>query len=333
MWLAGLDLLLGARSRSFAAAILLGCSGCGDQGEISAPQDEAGYEGDADAAEQPGDARLGDHLGPDAIAHPTDEGKPDVFSGDEELADVSADAPKLALCLRLVDPQDPNHVFKLSQTVGDAYVLLVAGDCRVDRATYLSSATAFADWRNALYAYNLALWGCNPNAPAGFALLSTELQGLSSADAALVIELYLRAATTVLGLTTSEASDLRRDLQRLAGPLVRNESADYALSDCIPDAGAEIDVRAPADASRDAQNEAGPADADASSVDADGAARDSGVDERNAEVGGADVDQVEASKDATGEPAADTTEQADTEQTDAEDEAMDGSAAAEGGDD
>jgi hypothetical protein len=293
MWLAGFNLPLGARSRSLAAAMLLWCSGCGDEEAVADNHDEAGYEGDA-AVERAGDAQPDEHRGADAIAQPTDEAKPDVSSGDERAADVSADAPKLALCLRLMDPQDPNHVFKLSQTVGDAYVLLVFADCRVKGAVYPDGGTpALAEWRNALYQYNPRLWGCIADPPQGFALVSTAFPDFSTADDALLIDLYLRAATTVLALTQSEVADLRNELQRLAAPLIRNESADYTLSSCmadagqeidaLTDAGAEIDARPPADGSgTDAHNEAGTTDADASSADA--GARDSGADAGEADA-------------------------------------------------
>jgi hypothetical protein len=294
MWLAGFDLLLGARSRSFAAALLLGCAGCGDQ--EAAPDDthdEAGFETDA-VAERASDTPLDDHRAADtAIVHPPDRAEPDVSSGDEKSADVAAEMqPKLALCLRLMDPQDPNHVFKLSQTVGDAYLLLVNGDCRIKGAAHPpGGATVFADWRNALYEYNPALWGCIAPAPEGFALLSTAFQDFSRADVALLIELYLRAATTVLALTTSEVADLRSDLQRLAASLPVNESTEYTFSSCAGDASVESD--APTDA--------------------------------GAEI---DVSQAEATTDAAHEAA-----EATTEPTDAKEETLDASAEDEGGDD
>jgi hypothetical protein len=137
-----------------------------------------------------------------------------------------------------MDPQNKAHALELSKAVDDQYILLIQADCRVHNANYPpGGAIAFATWRNVLYAYNLDLWGCTGRPATGFALLSSAFQDMSAADAALLIELYLNAATDVLALTPLEAVDLRRDLQRLASPRITNESTDYTLSVCTQDAG------------------------------------------------------------------------------------------------
>jgi hypothetical protein len=159
---------------------------------------------------------------------------------DADEAGSLADGSELALCLRLMDPQNKTHELELSKAVDDQYIMLIDRDCRVHKANYPpgeAEAIAFATWRNVLYAYNLDLWGCTGKTTTGFALLSTAFQDVSAADAAQLIELYLSAATNVLALTAREIADLRRDLQRLASPRVTNGSTDYTLSACAPDAG------------------------------------------------------------------------------------------------
>jgi hypothetical protein len=158
-------------------------------------------------------------------------------------AEAAADVSALALCLRLMDPQNKTRELELSKAVDDQYILLIQADCRVHKANYPpggDGGEAFATWRNLLYAYNLDLWGCTGKTPTGFALLSTAFQEMSEADAAQLIELYLNAATNVLALTAREVADLRRDLQRLANPRITNESTDYTLSACSQDAGPEV---------------------------------------------------------------------------------------------
>ncbi len=175
----------------------------------------------------------------DPSDHPTDS-RSDSTLADVGEAEALADGSELALCLRLMDPQNKTRELDLSKAVDDQYILLIQADCRVHKANYPpKGALAFAAWRNALYAYNLDLWGCTGKAPMGFALLSTEFQDVSAADAAQLIELYLNAATGILALTAREVANLRRDLQRLANPLITNESTDYTLSACSQDAGPE----------------------------------------------------------------------------------------------
>src|SRR5262249_43752663 len=151
----------------------------------------------------------------------------------------SVEKAQLALCLRLMDPQDPNHVLQLSETVGDAYLMLVNADCRVKGITHPDGGVmAYADWRNALYNFNLLLWGCFAKGPSTFPLLSASFSDFSRADVALLIELYLRASATVLALSPGEVADLRGDLQQLAAARPTNESTDYTFSTCTGDAGA-----------------------------------------------------------------------------------------------
>lgn len=286
MSLAGFDLLLGARARLFAATMLVGCSGSPDDAAsagIVGDDAATAFDSRSDHSTDGLDAsREGD-----ASARPPDGARPDTSSGaDAPQPDVAADVPALALCLRLDDPQNPNRIFQLSQAVDDQYLVLISGDCRVGNALHPPGGTpALAAWRNDLYSWNLDLWGCKDKIAAGFGLVSTAFQGVTFADAAQLIELYLNASTKVLELTSAEAADLRRDLEQLAKSVVLSESTSYSLSSCVSDASAEGDAPAIVDVvSSDAKEassidaEAGSSDAEAGEVDAEAEGGDEGGD-------------------------------------------------------
>jgi hypothetical protein len=55
---------------------------------------------------------------------------------------------------------------------------------------------------------------------------------LTSADAALLIELYIKATKEIIELTPSEVAQLRQDLAALAAKAVTRQSADYTFSAC-----------------------------------------------------------------------------------------------------
>lgn len=274
---AGFDLLFGVRL--LAATILVGCSGGDDEGTPSDGGHDAATSADA-SIDRASDAPL-DRA--DRSDQPSDAAKSDASRPDVKAPDVVAEVPELALCLRLMDPQNSNHVLQLSQAVGDQYLLLVKADCRVSEVRHPpGGVTEFGVWRDALYAYSADLWGCTARAPMGFALVSTELPSISPTDAAQLIELYLTAATQLLALTSREATVLRKDLQRLAGPVVTSESAGFTFSSCSDDAGAQSDAPAPVDAG--AQSDA-PALVDAGAAETS----DTGFADREADP--ADADQ------------------------------------------
>ncbi len=279
---AGFDLLLG--ELAFVAATLVGCSGEAEVTSAVSPQDAATVI-DSPMTTDVRSGGMDVSNRPDRIDHPVDASLPDAVDVDARAGDVGADANELALCLRLMDPQDKFKVLTLSKSVDDQYLLLIQDDCRVYKALLPpGGASAFADWRNLLYAYNPDLWGCTDQPATGFALISTALPGVSAADTALLIELYLKAATQVLALSSREIASLRRDLQRLAGPLLTDGSTSFTLSRCPSEAGAEADAPSEAGAEADAPSEAG-AEADAPS---DVGVDDSATDEQRGDAEGGD---------------------------------------------
>jgi hypothetical protein len=284
---AGFDLLLGERVRFvLVAATLAACSGDAD---VTPPSGSADAAPDLDSpvALDVQGATMDVSSRPDRIDHPVDASQSNTVDVDAGAGDVAPDSTELALCLRLMDSQDKLKVLTLSKSVDDQYLLLIQDDCRVFKALYPpGGAPALATWRNLLYAYNQDLWGCSDKPPSGFALVSPAISGISPADTTLLIELYLKAATEVLALSSREIADLRRDLQRLAGPLLADGSTSFTLSSCPMEAGVEADAPSTPDvASFDAV--ASSDASDASTADAEASARDASSDDADSTTDGA----------------------------------------------
>src|SRR5262249_25140758 len=116
-----------------------------------------------------------------------------------------------------------------------------AGDCRVGGLLPDSSA-GFADWSNRLYDWSLDFWGCTDHASTGLALVPTDDADLTSADAALLIDDYMTAATSTLRLSSSEATEMRQSVEDLAMGAITRRSGDHPLSTCgTNDAGIDGD--------------------------------------------------------------------------------------------
>jgi hypothetical protein len=169
----------------------------------------------------------------------------------------------IPLCLRLRDPDRPVKVLDLSQDVRSGYLTFVAADCMVRGLFAVPSATVAA-WSNRLYDWNLDVWACTDHAATGFALVHSEVTDLTSADAAVLIEDYLEAATRVLRLSPPEATQMRQDLVRLGMAAITRQSDERLFSEC--DAN---------DAGREAAEEGGDG-LDSASADAPDAAGGSG---------------------------------------------------------
>lgn len=225
------------------SALFLVCSsGC------SAGSPPAAVANASDAA----DAAAENVQGP-GDAQQTNEDLPlaqDGTNGDmavDAFAEAPADemSPVVPLCTRLDDPGHPDHINVLSQNVALEYLHLVALDCRVANLSS-SNDTTFV-FANQLRVFNLALWGCWSNPPADFGLVPEMIGELTSADVALLIDVYLQAAVIVLELSSGEVDALRGSLVDLGALAVTRNANAYALSLCdAGGAGAGDDARADA---------------------------------------------------------------------------------------
>jgi hypothetical protein len=176
----------------------------------------------------------------DAAPRIPDDGDWDVLgSGDTMQVDV-VDAARPSLCQRLVDPMRPNDITVLAESVDKEYVLRVYRDCNVSKMARTEMDSLF-EFYNDLLEFSLALWGCTKDAPTQFGLRRAGFLELTSADAARLIDYYVGAATSLLQLDTNEASRMRADLTRLAGPAITRQAEDFALSMCAGDAGIDGD--------------------------------------------------------------------------------------------
>jgi hypothetical protein len=188
-------------------------------------------------------ATLGDEAKDDA----TDEAPDAVMMNDAPVGSPDSEkndaveAGRVALCVRLSDPDRPVKVLDLSADVRTGYLTLVARDCTMDGLFPTRSAT-LAAWSNRLYDWNLDLWGCTDRAATGFALVHSEIVDLTSADAALLIDDYMLAATRVLKLSPSEATQVRQVLEQLGVAAVTRQSDDHPYARCdAGDAGIDAD--------------------------------------------------------------------------------------------
>jgi hypothetical protein len=175
----------------------------------------------------------------DATSLPLDgEDRDAITPDDTPVADRSEEPQPIPLCLRLRDPERPVKVLELSQDVRSRYLTFVATDCMVSGLFAVPSAT-FAAWSNRLYDWNLDLWACTDHAATGFPLVHAEVDDLTSADEAALIDDYLEAATRVLRLSLPEATRMRQDLERLGMAAVTRQSDERLFSECdAEDAGA-----------------------------------------------------------------------------------------------
>ena len=148
-------------------------------------------------------------------------------------------------------------MLQFSQDVRSDYLTLVATDCMVRGLLAVQGATLI-QWSNDLYRWNLDLWACTDHAATGFFLVHGEVNDLTSADAAVLIDDYLQAATQILRLSPPEATQIRQDLVRLGRTAITRQSDERLFSECdandasseeteSSDAGSGDSVDAPGD--------------------------------------------------------------------------------------
>ncbi len=160
-----------------------------------------------------------------------------------------ADAARTILCVRLYDPMRPNGITQLSEQVNKEYVTRVYRDCNVSKMARTDLDTIF-EFYNDLLPFSLDLWGCTMHNAMGFGLVRANINitDLTSADAARLVEHYVAAATSVLRLDATEATQMRLDLTRLSALGITRQSDEFALSMCTADAGADGEGGAGGDA-------------------------------------------------------------------------------------
>jgi len=155
---------------------------------------------------------------------------------------AGVDAGRIPLCLRLQDPDRPAKVLQLSQDVRSDYLTLVAMDCTVS-GLFATGSASLINWSNALYDGNLDLWACTDHEATGFFLIHAEVIGLTSADAAVLIDDYVKSATRILRLSPPEVTQIRQDFVRLGMTAITRQSDERLFSECdAGDAGTEAGV-------------------------------------------------------------------------------------------
>jgi hypothetical protein len=158
----------------------------------------------------------------------------DAFTSADGAGADASDAGRIPLCLRLQDPDRPARVLQLSQDVRSDYLTLIAMDCTVS-GLFATESAALIKWSNDLYDGNLDLWACTDHAATGFFLVHAEVTELTSADAAMLIDDYLKAATRLLRLSPPEVAQIRQDLMLLGMTAITRQSDERLFSEC--DAG------------------------------------------------------------------------------------------------
>jgi hypothetical protein len=166
----------------------------------------------------------------------TSQGGGGSDGGGEGGGGGSGDVPdQLTICQRLTGTTS------LSIDVTNAYEEALIADCRVNWTTLLYFNPPL-DVRymflNNLVVWNLELWGppCSTVAPTEFALIY-EPAPLTSADAQLLIDIYVEQATSLLAMSPPEIEEMRALLGRLSQPVIERVSDEYSRPDCAGGAG------------------------------------------------------------------------------------------------
>ena len=167
----------------------------------------------------------------DAPFFAPNDGDADAFTAVDGPGAEQSEPGRIPLCLRLRDPDRPVKVLDLSHDVRSDYLTFVATDC-MERGLFAVPGASVVAWSNDLYDWNLDLWACTDHAATGFALVHSEVTDLTSADAAVLIDDYLEAATRVLRLSPPEATQMRQDLVRLGTAAITRQSDEHLFSEC-----------------------------------------------------------------------------------------------------
>lgn len=137
---------------------------------------------------------------------------------------------QLSFCARL------DRLSIHSNNVVVYFDIAVYNDPCVDWVTTLHGTEHHSDFLNNLAVWNLRFWGCFAEGVSNFGLIY-EPAPLSQGDAELLIDHYLRAATTELQLSSAEDAEMRAALERLARTVVVDPSSLPSHVDCLSGAG------------------------------------------------------------------------------------------------
>jgi len=193
-------------------------AGAGEPPSGGAPQSEGGR---PEAPSPGGEAGEGGSAGALGGAAGTAQGG--------EAGSPSAVGERLEVCGRLTSPTII-HI----DAVTRGYTTLTLNDCNVD--LLFPRNEALAGFRNRLTAWAMRFWGCQGESVTNFGLAPDDAQ-LSAGDAAILIDDYMASARTELGLSDPEFEDARAALERLAAPLIVDDSSEPSRSHCAAGAG------------------------------------------------------------------------------------------------
>jgi hypothetical protein len=243
------------RARSLLAALpawlaigicgsLVALSACGDDeslsprpslldasGGASGSGGTAGTGGRSGAGGAP-DAGRDSSLEPDAT-DARDSGR-DAEAGTEQ---------RLSVCRKPL-----SEMVEIADTVPPRYMADIRADCRVQghiEDHFINNTLHIVS--NPLPPFNLSLWGCNLNPLTSFPL-AVGATRFTTADAAAMIDLYVRIVADELQLTVPEQATLRQILGQLSQLAVTEQSSEYSRSSCTPDDAGESDASARVDA-------------------------------------------------------------------------------------
>ncbi len=213
-----------------------GSGGSGGNAGGAANAGDAGSAGSAGERAMTGGSSAGGGGGDvaDAGSGASDAGVQDA-APDGMPADAGADAadanPRLPpLCLRLDNSQST------AVNLVPSYFGALHEDCRV---AGLVENPVLHEWGNRLLRWTLDLWGCNEDSPpAGFELVDAQANvTVSSADIALLIDLYLDRTHRLVDLSPGEAAQLRSDLELLAEAASAEPGDDHPNARCDDGSG------------------------------------------------------------------------------------------------
>jgi len=148
------------------------------------------------------------------------------LGGSSDLPGVEGE--QLDLCARL------SGLVVHADNVGRAYSNAAYDDCRIKWVIPVGSP--LYDFRNKLVTWSLELWGCQGLPVDTFALVH-ETPALSSGDVGLLIGHYMAAAQNELDLSATEHEEMQAALERLAAPLIADNSSEPSRSQCASNGG------------------------------------------------------------------------------------------------
>jgi hypothetical protein len=240
-----------------------GNSGTSGTGGAAGSAGDAGASGAAGSAGSAGDSGMGGTTGGDASAD----------------ANTSDGGGIVNVCARL------GNLTVVQNEFVQKYIGEMAADCRV--RSFILDNPQLPLMGDKLRQLNVVFWGCDTSRPIpGFHLVHfwNANTTLTSADAQVLIDIYVRVARFVLTLTLAEDTKMRAELARLSQSVITEQSGRYSRNQC--------DAGSPDGGTGDAGSDAGVDADDASVSDSsdDGAVSDSSDDtsDGNTDNDGAD---------------------------------------------